>query len=117
MKFTSKLNGKTNLMEAVATTTVTIESIETTSKSNSNGKKYGFIHGRDADNKLLTGIAYDKTAIAHGNLAVGATVQLEALVADVVAGHNNRWGLTLPTASPVSTGDIAQAQAFLASLS
>ena len=116
MKFESRMNKKTNLMEAMATQEVSIESIETTSKTNSNGKAFGFVHGRTSTGALVTGIAYDKTATAHGGLAVGTKVVLESLAADVVAGFNNRWQLTLPTASPVLAADIAAAQAFLASL-
>ena len=117
MKFTMRLNKSTNLNEAVAHVEATVESIETSSNVNSNGKSYGFIHARNENGALLTGIAYEKTKDAYNGAAiVGSKVMLEALAAEVGAGVNNHWNLTLPSASPVSASDAAAAKAFLASI-
>ena len=116
MKFTTRLNKSTNLVEAVAQVEATIESIETSSNTNSNGKAYGFIHARNA-NGLMTGIAYAKTQDAYNGAAtVGDTVMLEALASEVASGINNHWNLTLPSASEVVASDVNAAKAFLASL-
>ena len=117
MEFISKLNAKTNLVEGLATETVVVTSIETTSRTNKNGKAFGFVHGTNPQGELLTGIAYAATAAAHGSIAVGSKVLLESLAVDIQAGLNNRWSLSLPTAAPVSQDARAKAAAFLASLS
>ena len=67
MEFISKLNAKTNLVEGLATETVVVTSIETTSRTNKNGKAFGFVHGTNPQGELLTGIAYAATAAAHGD--------------------------------------------------
>jgi len=116
MKFTTRLNKSTNLVEAVAQVEATIESIEVVSKSNSNGKSYGFIHARN-DNGLMTGIAYQNTHSAYNGVAeIGDTVMLEALASEVASGVNNHWNLALPSASEVVKADADAASAFLASL-
>jgi len=117
MKFISRLNKSTNLVEAIAQESVTVETIETTSRLNSNQKPYGFVHGRTEDGALLTGIAYKATADVHGNIATGTTIMLEALASDVAAGSNNKWQLALPQATAVTDAAKQAAAAFLASLS
>ena len=78
MEFITRVNKKTNLVEALAQELVTIKTIETTSKTNSNGKPFGFLHATDPDGKLLTGLAYKATADAHGAIAIGTKELVEA---------------------------------------
>lgn len=116
MNYLQKLNSKTNLMDAVAQQTITIEKLETTSKTNKNGKSYGFLHGRTEVGDLITGLAYKNTADTYGSVAVGSKVLVETLAANVKNKINNNWQLTVAGASPVRQSDADKAAAFLASL-
>lgn len=114
MKFLKRTNKSTGVVEAIATVQAVVESIETSSRTNSNGKAFGFVNAR-VGNDLLTGTAYAKTADAYASTpAEGSTITLEALASDVAQGINKNWSLALPQASDVSLDDIASAKAFLA---
>lgn len=114
MDFTKRLNKSTGVVEAIAVVQATVEAIETNSKTNSNGKAYGFINAR-VNGDLLTGVAYQKTADAYTNKPeAGDVVTMEALATDVANGINKNWSLALPTASSVSKDDQDAAKAFLA---
>ena len=116
MNYLQKLNSKTNLMDAVAQQTVTIEKLETTSKTNKNGKAFGFLHGRTEAGDLVTGLAYKNTADTYGSVAPGAKILVETLATNVRDKINNNWQLTVQGASPVRQADVDAATAFLASL-
>lgn len=114
MKFIKRTNKKTGLVEAIATVQAVVETIETKSRTNSNGKAFGFINARVGDD-LLTGTAYAKTAEAYNKAPVeGDTVILEALASDIAQGINKNWSLALPAASDVAISDLDAAKAFLA---
>lgn len=114
MKFISRTNKKTGTIDKLATIEAVLLSIETTSKTNTNGKPYGFIAAEDGNGGRITGIAYNSTAKAFANIAAGTKVTLETEASNIVAGENNKWQLALPTASDVTADAIAAAKAFLA---
>ena len=117
MKFFSRVNKSTGVSEAIAQATVVLSKIESDSKTNSNGKPYGYFNADNAG-QMVTGIAYDKTAKSYNEvgLAAGEEVIVECLATDLAQGINKNWQLALPVASDVSSDDIDAATAFLASL-
>lgn len=114
MNFTTRLNKKTGLTDKLATIHAVLTSIETTSKTNSNGKPYGFINATTEAGDTVTGIAYNSTAKLFNNIDAGTKVLLETEVQNIVNKENNKWQLALPQASAVSQDDVAAAAAFLA---
>ena len=115
MKFIKRKNKQSGVMEAIAQANVILDSIESTSRTNSNGKSFGFLGATLPTGERVSGIAYDKTAKSYANVATDS-VLIETLVTNLVAGEHNKWQLSLAVASDVSTADIDKAKAFLASL-
>lgn len=103
-KIVKRKNQETGLEEDYLLTTGTLVNIETTSKSTAkNAKPYGFFTAK-IDGKLSGGIAYDAVVsnVGRDHCVAGEDVQVEALVADVKAGHNNRWKIALSTTEALS---------------
>ena len=117
MKFFSKVNKSTGVSEAIAQASVVISKIESDSRTNSNGKKFGFFTADNAG-QTITGMVYNKTAEAYheNGIASGEEVIVECLATDLAQGINKNWQVALPVASDVSSDDIDAATAFLASL-
>jgi len=106
MEIVSRKNKQTGLDEKYLLTTGTLISIESTSKATKeNGKPYGFFNAK-IDGKVSGGIAYDAVVQSVGieNCVAGEDVQVEALVSDIKAGHNNRWKIALSTTETLSEG-------------
>lgn len=107
-KIVKRKNNETGLEEDYLLTKGTLVNIETTSKSTAkNAKPYGFFTA-SIDGKLSGGIAYDAVVknVGRDHCVPGEDVQVEALVADVKAGHNNRWKIALSTTESIS-GNIS----------
>lgn len=114
MNFIERTNKKTGLKEVIAVVQATIQAIETTSRTNSNDKPFGFMSLTNDNGDILTGMAYDKTAKAYPTSPIiGDTVTIEALASDIADGINKNWQLALPTASDVSDTVRAQAKKAL----
>lgn len=114
MKFLNRLNKKTGLVDKLATIDAVLTMIETKSRTNKNGKPYGFINALDEAGNRLTGIAYNSTALTFTDIGAGTKVVLETEAKNIAAGENNKWQLALPVASAVDKGDADAAAAFLA---
>ena len=105
-KIVKRKNQDTGLEEDYLLAKGTIVAIETTSKTTvKNAKPYGFFTAK-IDGRVSGGIAYDAVVQNVGREACvpGQEVQVEALVADVKAGHNNRWKIALSTTESLSEG-------------
>lgn len=106
LKIVKRKNNETGLEENYLLTTGTLVNIETTSKSTQkNAKPYGHFTAK-IDGKISGGIAYDAVVanVGRDHCVAGADVQVEALVSDVKAGHNNRWKIALSTTESLSGG-------------
>lgn len=114
MKFIIRTNKKTGLVDKLATIDAVLTSIETKSRTNSNGKPFGFINAVNENGDRLTGIAYNSTAMTFTDIGAGSKVVLETEAKNIAAGENNKWQLALPVASAVDKSDLDAAAAFLA---
>jgi len=106
MEIVTRKNQETGLDEKYLLTTGTLISIESTSKTTQkNAKPYGFFNAK-IDGRVSGGIAYDAVVKSVGREAcvAGEDVQVEALVEDIKAGHNNRWKIALSTTESLSDG-------------
>ncbi len=106
MEIVSRKNKETGLEEKYLLTTGTLVTIESTSKETIKNKKpFGHFTAK-IDGRLSGGIAYDAVVANVGrSLCVeGENVQVEALVSDIKAGHNNRWKLALSTTESLGEG-------------
>ncbi len=106
MEIISRKNKDTGLEEKYLLTTGTLVNIESTSKLTKDNKKpYGFFNAK-VDGKMASGIAYDAVVenVGRDNFVEGEDVQVEALVSDIKAGHNNRWKIALSTTESLGEG-------------
>jgi len=106
MEIISRLNKTTNVEEKYLLTTGVLRNIETTSRTTKDNKKpFGFFNAT-IGGAMASGIAYDAVAenVGRENLVPGAEVQVEALLSDVKAGHNNRWKIALTSHEQLSEG-------------
>jgi hypothetical protein len=94
-------NKQRNADETYVRTEAKILSIETDSRlTKENKKPYGFFNAQIAG-KLASGIAYQAT-VGDRNIKTGDMVPVEALKADLLEGHNNRWRIALLSAESLS---------------
>lgn len=106
MEIIVRTNKQTNIDEKYLLTTGEIVNIETTSRETKDNKKpFGFFNAK-IGGAMASGIAYDAVAenVGRENLVPGAEVQVEALLEDVKAGHNNRWKIALTSHETLSEG-------------